>query len=146
MASGRPMLVVDGLRVAIRRADRTVYPVDRVSFSVAPGECLGIVGESGSGKSLTLKALSGVLPRAASMAGGSVRLAPVAGEEPAPFDPTAAHSNGVTMVFQEPMTALNPTMRIGDLVAESIVVQRGVRRAGPGSSARADARGRHPGS
>jgi oligopeptide/dipeptide ABC transporter ATP-binding protein len=135
MTSGPPMLVVDGLRVAIARADRTVYPVDGVSFSVAPGECLGIVGESGSGKSLTLKSLSGVLPRAASMADGSLRLAPVAGDEPAPFDPTAAHSNGVTMVFQEPMTALNPTMRIGDLVAESIVVQRGVRRAEARSNA-----------
>jgi oligopeptide/dipeptide ABC transporter ATP-binding protein len=123
------MLVVEGLRVAIRRADRTVYPVDDVSFSVAPGECLGIVGESGSGKSLTLKALSGVLPRAATMAEGSVRLAPAAGDEPAPFDPTAARSNGVTMVFQEPMTALNPTMRVGDLVVESIAVQRGRNRA-----------------
>ena len=124
-----PMLVVDGLRVAITRVDRTVYPVDGVSFDVAPGECLGIVGESGSGKSLTLKALSGVLPRAATAVDGTVRLAPAAGDEPVAFDPTAVHSNGLTMVFQEPMTALNPTMRVGDLVAESLVVQPGISRA-----------------
>ncbi len=119
------MLVVDGLRVAITRADRTVYPVDGVSFTVAPGECLGIVGESGSGKSLTLKALSGVLPRAATMVAGTVRLAPAAGDDAVAFDPTVVHSNGLTMVFQEPMTALNPTMRVGDLVAEALVAQRG---------------------
>lgn len=76
-------------------------PVKDVSFTVAEGECVGIVGESGSGKSLTLRAIAGVLP-------GGVRV--VSGDH---------HVSGRSaMVFQEPMTTLNPTMRVGEFIAE----------------------------
>jgi oligopeptide/dipeptide ABC transporter ATP-binding protein len=124
----QPMLVVDGLRVAISSPDRTVHPVDGVSFEVAPGECLGIVGESGSGKSLTLKALCGVLPRSASVVQGTMGVAPSPGAAVAPHVP-GSRASGLTMVFQEPMTALNPTMRVGDLIAEAVQVRRGASKA-----------------
>lgn len=76
-------------------------PVKDVSLSVEAGECLGIVGESGSGKSLTLRAIARVLPTGVRIASGH------------------CEADGRTaMVFQEPMTSLNPTMRIGAFIAE----------------------------
>lgn len=89
----------------------TGLAVKGVSLSVRPGECLGIVGESGSGKSLTLRAVADVLPRGVERVGGTVSLA-----------------GRSAMVFQEPMTTLNPTMRVGDFIAEG-PRSRGVSKA-----------------
>ncbi|NDL59568.1 ATP-binding cassette domain-containing protein [Phytoactinopolyspora sp. XMNu-373] len=94
-----------------------------VSFSVAAGERVGLIGESGSGKSLTALALLGLLPEGV-RAGGSVRLAG------AGFDLVGAserqmskvRGNRMAMVFQEPMTALNPVMQVGDQVAEVMLL------------------------
>ncbi len=92
-----------------------------VSFSIDKGERVGLIGESGSGKSLTSLALLGLLPDDARVS-GSIRLAGVdtdlvgARER----DLAALRGRDVAMVFQEPMTALNPTMRVGDQVAEAI--------------------------
>jgi oligopeptide/dipeptide ABC transporter ATP-binding protein len=93
-----------------------VTPVDGVSFSVQAGESLGIVGESGSGKSLTLRSILGLLPPNGEV-DGAVRFCLDHG---AADGVTAedARGRGVAMIFQEPMTALNPTMRVGDLIAE----------------------------
>ena len=110
------ILSVEDLRVTIHAAKRRLTPVDGISLSVERGEALGIVGESGSGKSLTLRAILGLLPASASIS-GDVRV----GE-----DSSSVASQGptvrdrVSMIFQEPMTALNPTMRVGDLVAEGV--------------------------
>ncbi|HWI32295.1 MAG TPA: ABC transporter ATP-binding protein [Microbacterium sp.] len=91
------VLTVDHLRLGTEHG----VPVKDVSFSVGEGECVGIVGESGSGKSLTLRAIAGVLP---------VGVRVVSGEHDV---------NGRSaMVFQEPMTTLNPTMRVGEFIAE----------------------------
>jgi oligopeptide/dipeptide ABC transporter ATP-binding protein len=94
-----------------------------VSFTLAAGERVGLIGESGSGKSLTALAVLGLLPEGL-QASGSVRLAS------AGFDLLGAsekkmssiRGNGMAMVFQEPMTALNPVMRVGDQVAEIMVI------------------------
>jgi len=92
--------------------------VDGVSFDVAAGERTGIVGESGSGKSLTLRAIAGLLPRGVRVTGGAVEyggtdlLTMPARRRRALMGPEIA------MVFQEPMTALNPVMRVGDQIAE----------------------------
>ena len=117
-----PLLDVTDLRVRLTAGSARIAPVDGVSLSVARGQALGIVGESGSGKSLTLKAILGLLP-AGSQVDGSLRLrlSPDSDDE---VSPGQLRGRGVSMIFQEPMTALNPTMRVGDLVAE------GARRTG----------------
>ena len=92
-----------------------------VSFDVAPGQVMGLVGESGSGKSMTALAIMGLLPPKAE-ASGDIRLQDVA----VPWADDAAmrkvRGREVGMIFQEPMTALNPLMTIGDQVAETIRV------------------------
>ncbi|WP_166355205.1 ABC transporter ATP-binding protein [Phytoactinopolyspora limicola] len=108
-------LRVHDLRVTAASPDGPSYPVDGVSLHVGQGEILGIAGESGSGKSLTLKAILGLLPPGLT-ATGTLQLASGDGEL-APYQSHQVRGAGVGMVFQEPMTALNPTMRAGDLVA-----------------------------
>ncbi len=112
------LLEVSELRVRISRTGRTATPVDGVSFTVDRGEVLGIVGESGSGKSLTLRSLVGLLPSGGSVE-GELRCALDDGP-PAAYDPEKARGRGISMVFQEPQTALNPTMRAGNLIAEAV--------------------------
>ncbi|WP_223622421.1 ABC transporter ATP-binding protein [Microbacterium sp. EST19A] len=115
MTTDSLLLQVDGLRVAAGRDGETTL-VDGVSLSVAPGECLGLVGESGSGKSLTLRSVLSLLPPSIRQTAGAIRLADDAGVL-AERHPKDLRGNGVSMIFQEPMSSLNPTMRIGDLVA-----------------------------
>ncbi|MFF2277895.1 ABC transporter ATP-binding protein [Agromyces sp. NPDC058126] len=122
----RPVLSVGELRVDLALGGGTMHPVDGVSFEVAPGESLGIVGESGSGKSLTLKAVLGLLPPGGT-AGGDIRFAFDAGggrAERVTADVERVRGHGVAMIFQEPMTALNPTMRVGELIGEAVGARR----------------------
>jgi ABC-type dipeptide/oligopeptide/nickel transport system ATPase component len=95
--------------------------VEDVALTVSAGECVGVVGESGSGKSMTMRAVMGLLPRGARVVEGDLRFALGAGE-PAAYDPARVRGHGMSMVFQEPMTALNPTRRVSDLVADAIIV------------------------
>jgi peptide/nickel transport system ATP-binding protein len=120
----RTVLRVENLSVGARH---TALLHD-VSFSIDKGERVGLIGESGSGKSLTALALMGLLPEGLA-ARGDVRLA---ARSPATSNlldlPERAmarlRGDGMSMVFQEPMTALNPTMRIGDQVAEVMLLHR----------------------
>ena len=105
------LLDVKNLSITLGCSGYGITPVEGVSFSVAPGEVLGIVGESGSGKSLTLRSIIGLLPKR-SHVGGSLNLF---GKS---YDPNTMRGHGIAMIFQEPMTALNPTMRVGDLIAD----------------------------
>jgi ABC-type glutathione transport system ATPase component len=106
--TGRGGLLVEDLRVA-----GEVELLHGVSLGVEPGGALGVVGESGSGKSLTLRAVMGLLPRGLRATGGTVR-----------FAGTAA------MIFQDPLTFLDPLMRVGNQVAEvSRAVRGGTRHA-----------------
>jgi len=111
-----PLLTVEGLRVHLTLGGRQITPVDGVSFTVGRGEALGIVGESGSGKSLTLRSILGLLPPGGQIE-GDLRFTPGDGTQEAMI-PEEVRGHGVAMIFQEPMTALNPTMRVGDLIAE----------------------------
>ena len=92
--------------------------VDGVDLTVAPGECVGIVGESGSGKSLTLRSVIGLLPRGARRSEGELRF------DGAAYLPADLRGHGIAMVFQEPMTALNPTRRTVDLIADGVLCGR----------------------
>ena len=118
-----PLLSVRGLSVRIGG----VTPVDGVDLDVAPGEVLGIVGESGSGKSLTLRAILRLPPSAA--ASGSVAWQ---GRELLGMpEPAMRQVRGgqIAMVFQEPMSALNPLLPIGLQITESLAAHRGLRGA-----------------
>jgi oligopeptide/dipeptide ABC transporter ATP-binding protein len=114
-----PVLEVAGLDVGT--ADLRL--VSDVSFTIAAGERVGLIGESGSGKSLTALAMMGLLPEGV-QARGSVRLAGVGHDLVGAPEPRLAAVRGaaMTMVFQEPMTALNPSMRVGDQVAEVMLL------------------------
>ena len=114
------LLSVEGLSVAVCRNDGTMLPiVSDVSFGLQRGETLGIVGESGSGKSLLALALIGLLPGSARVSGDIV----FAGRDLTTLsesDLCAVRGAEIAMIFQEPMAALNPAMRIGDQVAEGL--------------------------
>jgi ABC-type glutathione transport system ATPase component len=93
------------------------FAVRDLSFEVPPGRTLGIVGESGSGKSISLRAVMGILPQAARISSGSLWMGdtelPLTGRQV-----RAARRRRLAMVFQDPLAALNPVMRVGDLIAE----------------------------
>jgi peptide/nickel transport system ATP-binding protein len=113
------VLQVDGLTVRLPAGADRVNAVENVSFSVAPGEIVCVVGESGSGKSVTAHAIMGLLPPGQlTVAGGRVQLE---GDELLTKSPAAMRrirGDRISMIFQEPMTALNPVMRVGDQIAE----------------------------
>ena len=124
----RPLLPVEGLRVEFNLARGVLRAVDGASFDVQPGEALGIVGESGSGKTMALRALVGLLPRTARIASGTVEIDGVdvtaAGED----ERRELRGRTVAMIFQEPKTALNPVMRVGEQIAETPLVRLGLSR------------------
>ncbi len=131
MTSGAPLLDVSGLTLRIGASGRTV--VDDVSFQVFPGEIVGIVGESGSGKTLAARAVMGFVPPAVRLAGGAIRFD---GQDVMAMSPKALRAMRgakVGMVFQEPMTSLNPSMPIGRQLDEGLALHRkldaGARRA-----------------
>ena len=115
------LLHVDDLRVDFGR--RRAPAVRGVSFDLAPGERLGIIGESGSGKSVTALAVMGLLPENA-RTGGEVRWRghDLLGRRDR--DLSALRGSQMSMIFQEPMTALDPTMRVGRQVAEVLRLHR----------------------
>jgi oligopeptide/dipeptide ABC transporter ATP-binding protein len=111
----------------------TVKAVRDLSFSIAPGEVLGLVGESGSGKSVTSLAIMGLLPPTAVVSGHvtfqtgegkPTELTALSAEELRRF-----RGSRIAMIFQEPMTALNPVMRVGDQIAEAVLAHEQVSKA-----------------
>ena len=121
-----PLLVVDGLEVRFWTGRGIVHAVNGISFDIAPGETLGIVGESGCGKSVTALALLGILPRAGRVTSGSAR-----------FDGTELtglndqqlrriRGQQIAMIFQDPMTSLNPVLTIGRQIREPLETHLGM--------------------
>ena len=123
-----PLLRVRDLRVEFQLARGTLRAVDGVSFDVHPGEALGLVGESGSGKTVAMRALVGLLPRAARITGGTVEIDGVDVTSATEEQRRTLRGTTVSMIFQEPMTALNPVMRVGDQIAEQPMVRLGQSR------------------
>jgi oligopeptide/dipeptide ABC transporter ATP-binding protein len=123
------LLRVRDLRVVIERPGAEPVPaVDGVSLDAAPGEVVGIVGESGSGKSLTLRAVTGLLPAGVRVDGGEVAFQGRDLLRLGEAEMRGVRGGGIGMVFQEPMTALNPTMRVGDQIAEGARAHLGLDR------------------
>jgi oligopeptide/dipeptide ABC transporter ATP-binding protein len=126
----RPVLDVEDLRTEFRIGGKWHAAVDGVSFSLAPRETLALVGESGCGKSMTSLSIMGLVPAPAGRIGsGRVRLD---GQELIGLPERQMErirGNRVAMIFQEPMTSLNPVMTIGAQVAESLRLHRGLSQA-----------------
>jgi len=129
-----PLLTVADLRVTLATPRGPADALRGVGFELARGETLGLIGESGCGKSMTAMAVMGLLPTGAQV-GGSIRLN---GQELVGLGDDAMcriRGNRIGMVFQEPMTALNPLHTIGTQIAEPLLLHKGLTR----SAARAEA-------
>jgi len=124
--AGETLLSVEGLRVVFRDAEgRETVAVDDGRFRVARGATVGIVGESGSGKSVTALAMMGLLPRHAATVTGRIAFE---GTDLLVQPETVLRDlrgDRIAMIFQEPMTSLNPSHRIGDQIVEAVRRHRG---------------------
>jgi peptide/nickel transport system ATP-binding protein len=125
------LLEISELRTHFRgRGGEPIRAVDGVSLTIDRGEIVALVGESGCGKTVTAFSILGLIPNPPGrIAGGSIRFD---GRELVGMAPEALASirgREIAMVFQDPMTALNPTLTIGDQIAESIIRHRGVSRS-----------------
>ncbi len=124
------LLEIDELKVTFRTRHGPVTALDGVSLRVEAGETLGIVGESGCGKSITALSVMGLVPSPpGNIAGGAIRLA---GEDLVNTSPRRLRrlrGSEIAMIFQEPMTSLNPVFTAGDQIAEAIMLHQNVSRA-----------------
>jgi oligopeptide/dipeptide ABC transporter ATP-binding protein len=116
------LLEVEGLSVELRLPNRTVYPVDSVDFSIEQGQTVGLVGESGSGKTMTGAAIMRLLPSSGQITGGAVRLDGKDLVRLSEREMRAVRGSEIGMVFQDPMTSLNPTTTIGRQIAEPMLI------------------------
>jgi peptide/nickel transport system ATP-binding protein len=116
-----PVLEVKNLKTAFRTEHGELMAVDDVSFSVMPGQTLGIVGESGCGKSVTSLSIMGLIPQPpGKIVGGSINYKGKDLVGIAPAEMRKIRGNEISMIFQEPMTSLNPVFTIGNQIMETI--------------------------
>jgi peptide/nickel transport system ATP-binding protein len=123
------LLEVQDLRVAFATRRGPLVALDGISFDIAPGEILGIVGESGAGKSLTGLAIIGLLDPPGQIAGGEIRLD---GRRIDNLEASAMRrirGRRIGMIFQDPLTSLDPLMRVGDHLTETILTHLPLTRA-----------------
>ncbi len=124
-----PLLRVSDLRTSFFTSDGEVRAVDGVTFDIADGRTVGLVGESGCGKSVTALSILQLLPKGTGrIVGGEIgfqgmNLAGLRDDEM-----RRIRGNQISMIFQEPMTSLNPVMTIGDQIAETVLLHRGASR------------------
>ena len=125
-----PLLRVDDLTVGIRAGRGTFNAIENVSFSLAEGEVLGLVGEAGCGKSMTALALMGLLPQpVARVQGGSMLFDGLDLTTLSEHARRRLCGDRLGMIFQEPMTSLNPVYRVGDQLVEAVRAHRSISRA-----------------
>ena len=115
-----PALSVEGLSVEFRTRSGIVRALDNVSFAVGKGETIALVGESGSGKSVTAYAVMGILDPAGRVSAGRAMLGDMDLLAATPKALAEVRGRKIAMIFQEPMTALNPVMPVGRQIAEAI--------------------------
>ena len=115
-----PLLSVEDLSVQFWTSRGTVYAVNRISFEIAPGETLGIVGESGCGKSVTSLALLGLLPRTGKIPTGRATFGDRDLLRLRDRELRKIRGRQISMIFQDPMTSLNPVLTIGRQIREAL--------------------------
>jgi peptide/nickel transport system ATP-binding protein len=121
-----PLIEIEGLRVTFHGDDgRATHAVDRVDLSVANGATLGLVGESGCGKSVTSLAIMGLLSKQTADVSGSIRFDGFDLLDVPDETLRELRGNRLAMIFQEPMTSLNPSFTIGEQIIETILRHRG---------------------
>jgi ABC-type dipeptide/oligopeptide/nickel transport system ATPase component len=133
-AQGEALLRVEHLTVTFETGSAPVVAVNDVSFSIAQGETLGLVGESGSGKSVTAFAILRLLQPPGRITGGRVLFQGRDLLALSEREMREVRGAGISLIFQEPMTALNPVITVGDQIAEALTVH--------GKASRRDARDR----
>jgi len=123
-----PLLEIEDLRTYIELREGTVHAVDGVSLYLEPGETLGIVGESGSGKTMTALSIMGLLPVGGHIADGSIHLDGRKISGLSDEHMRTIRGDEIGMIFQDPLTSLNPTMTVGKQIAEAVRLHRDVSR------------------
>src|SRR5579863_6241420 len=134
------LLRIDGLSTQFRDEDGVVRAVDGVSLAIAPGETLGLVGESGCGKSVTALSVMRLLPRNARVVAGAIRFDGQDLLALSEAEMRAIRGNRIAMIFQEPMTSLNPVHTIGAQIAEAVRIHQGLGRTAALARARSEER------
>jgi len=125
--SARTILEIDNLQTHFFTAAGVVRAVDGVSYSVKSGETLGVVGESGCGKSVTaLSVLRLVANPPGRIVGGAIHFEGTNLLDLSESEMEAIRGNDISMIFQEPMTSLNPLLTIGRQIGEAMVLHRGL--------------------
>jgi oligopeptide transport system ATP-binding protein len=125
----QPLLTVEDLRVEFWTRRGTVHAVNGISFDIAPGETLGIVGESGCGKSVTSLALLGILPRAGRVTGGTAMFGGRDLFRLSDRQLRQIRGRDIAMIFQDPMTSLNPVLTIGRQIREALETHFDMKKA-----------------
>ena len=120
-----PLLKVENLRIALAGDGVTYDAVENVSFEIGRGEAFGLVGESGCGKSITALSVMGLLRRPLSLAGGRIILDGQEIQNVSAAEMRRLRGSRIAMIFQEPMTALNPLSPVGRQIAEMFVLHQG---------------------
>src|ERR1043165_9510928 len=125
-----PLLTVTDLRTYFHTRNGVYRAVDGVSFSVARGETLGIVGESGSGKSVTYYSLMGLVPQPPGrIESGQALFDGIDLLHSPPREARAIRGKRIAMIFQDPMTSLNPSLRISEQLIEPLLIHEKISRA-----------------
>ena len=127
-SNAEPIIDVSGLSVDIAVPAGALHAVDDVSFSVGPAETLSLVGESGCGKTITSLALMRLLPRAAKLTANHIRFDGHDLSKLSEREMSRLRGNRMGMIFQDPMTSLNPVYRIGDQLEEVYMRHRNASR------------------
>lgn len=119
-----PLLEITDLTTVIPTSRGTVHAVCGASFTLDRGETVALVGESGSGKSMTARSVMGLIPRPGFIQSGSIRFEGAEITGMSEDELRSLRGNRIAMVFQEPMTSLNPVLRIGEQLTEPLLLHR----------------------
>ena len=130
MSSADPLLSIEDLKTWFYTDDGVARAVDGVSYAIRPGETLGVVGESGCGKSVTAMSILQLVPTPpGKYVGGKIMFKGENLLDKEEAEMRKIRGKEISVIFQEPMTSLNPVFRVGDQIGESLRLHEGMSRA-----------------